>query len=153
MIVAIIKYMIAGMIVFFSIFISWFFRLTVVCAAIMFVSDIMFPIPAPITCNANTRNVLMPIICAVSCWNAPNNMFDTVALPDRNDPNAPIVGDIIRKFFVVIVCVIVVSIPGMFLLLKLVSISICIVAVMNSIVKNGFINFFVVSFSIGFMCL
>ena len=131
------RYIIAGIIVPLRIFRSSPFSLTVACAATMFVSEIMFPIPAPTTCNAKTRKMLRPVIVAASNCSAPNNKLDTVALPDKKLPMTPSRGDINKKLLFTRDVEIVPSIPSISRWLLFDNISNCTIPVTKNMAMKG----------------
>ena len=88
------KYPIVGSIVNLSISRSFPLIPTVDCAATIFVKDIIFPIAAPVNCNANMSATGYPIDTAAAACNSPNSKLDTVPLPAINAPKAPMNGDI-----------------------------------------------------------
>src|SRR5699024_10282492 len=62
---------------------------TTVDAATTLCTQIIFPAPAPITCNARIIGTLIPVACAISYCTGEKVNVDTVALPLTKAPNAP----------------------------------------------------------------
>src|SRR5699024_12098060 len=62
---------------------------TTVDAATTLCTQIIFPAPAPITCNARIIGTLIPVACAISYCTGEKVNVDTVALPVTKAPNSP----------------------------------------------------------------
>src|SRR5699024_5419771 len=62
---------------------------TTVDAATTLCTQIIFPAPAPIICNAKIIGTLIPVACAISYCTGEKVNVETVALPVIKDTNSP----------------------------------------------------------------
>src|SRR5699024_3064344 len=79
----------AGKIVLLIILPSLPLKPTTVDAATTLCAQIIFPAPAPLTCNARIIGTLIPVACAISSCTDQNVNVDTLALPETKTTNTP----------------------------------------------------------------